>query len=388
MPVLSSLREEYTKQKPLQGKTISACLHVTSETANLVLTLKDWGAKVFLSASNPLSTQDDIAEYLRENGIEVFAKAGEDMETYHKNIEKILQAEPDIIIDDGADAIVTLHEKFPNLAQKIKAGLEETTTGVIRLRSLEKEGKLKIPVIAVNDAKTKNLFDNRYGTGQSSLDGILRATNILFSGKKVVVAGYGWCGRGVAMKARGLGARVIVVEADPVKALEAAMDGFEVYSMDEAAGIGEVFITVTGNTDVIRWEHIKRMKDGAILANAGHFDVEIDVKTLYSKAKNIKQVRENLEEIDLGEKKIYLLAKGRLVNLVAAEGHPSEVMDMSFSTQALSVLHALEEKLPPKVLPVPHHVEEKIAILKLRTMGYSIENLTEKQKRYLNSWKL
>ncbi len=388
MPVLSLIKQEFANSKPLRDETISACLHVTSETANLVLTLKEWGAKVFLAASNPLSTQDDVAEYLRNEGIEVFAKAGEDAETYHRNIEKIIEAEPDILIDDGADAIAAVHQKFQHLSKKIRAGLEETTTGVIRIKSLEKSGELKIPIIAVNDAKTKNLFDNRYGTGQSSLDGVLRATNILFSGKKVVVAGYGWCGKGVAMKAKGLGARVIVVEADPIKALEAAMDGYEVYTMEEASKIGDVFITVTGNTDVIRWEHIEKMKDGVILANAGHFDVEIDVKTLYGKAVNVKQVRDNLEEIDLGSKKVYLLAKGRLVNLVAAEGHPSEVMDMSFSTQALSVLYALENQLEVKVHNVPHHIEEKIATLKLKTMGYSVEKLTEKQIKYLNSWKI
>jgi len=391
MPVLMLLRKRYSGEKPLEGYMVSMVLHVTKETAVLARTVKAWGAEVYLAASNPLSTQDDVAAALAEDGINVFAWRGMSEEEYFWAIEKMASVNPDFVVDDGGDLHVYIHEKKREAAEKIIGGTEETTTGVIRLRALEKAGRLLYPVYAVNDAYTKFLFDNRYGTGQSTVDGILRATNILLAGKRVVVAGYGWVGRGIAMRMRGMGARVIVTEVDPIRALEAVMDGFEVMSMDEAAKIGDVFVTATGNTDVIRKEHILEMKDGAILANAGHFNVEVSVKDLEEISTGKRLIRPYLEEYTLEDgKRIYLLAEGRLVNLVAAEGHPSEVMDMSFANQALSLLRLKKEgrSLKPAVYQVPREQDETVARLKLESMGIRIDELTEKQKKYLASWKI
>ena len=384
MPVISMIREEFSKEKPLRGLRVGCCLHVTTETANLVLTLKEGGADVSLCASNPLSTQDDVAAYLVSEGIDVYAIKGESNEDYYAHLESVLSKNPHITVDDGADLTALAHKKdvVP------WGGTEETTTGIIRLRSMEKNGVLKFPVIAVNDAMTKHLFDNRYGTGQSTIDGILRATNILLAGKKFVVCGYGWCGRGVAMRARGMGAHVIVVEVDPIKALEAAMDGFEVMDMDSASKIGDIFVTVTGNKGVIRLEHMKKMKDGVILANSGHFDVEIEVKELVEAASSQREIRQFVKEFVLDGKRIFLLAEGRLVNLAAAEGHPASVMDMSFANQALSVKFIAEnkDKLEKKVYRVPDEIDRKVAELKLKSMGITIEKLTEEQIKYLSSW--
>ncbi len=391
MPVLMGLRRSYINKKPLNGLRISAALHVTKETAVLVKTLKAWGAEVYLAPSNPLSTQDDVAAALVEEGINVFAWRGMSTEEYFGAIERVATKEPNIVLDDGADLHATLHDKYLEIARKIEGGTEETTTGVIRLKALEKEGRLSYPVIAVNDAYTKYLFDNRYGTGQSAVDGLLRATNILIAGKVAVVAGYGWVGRGIAMRLRGMGARVIVVEADPIRALEAVMDGFEVTNMLEAAKKGEIFITATGDKDVIRKEHMEVMKDGAILANAGHFNVEISIPDLESLAVKKREIRRYVTEYSLKNgKRLYLLAEGRLVNLVAAEGHPSEVMDMSFANQALSVLYIHENKgkLPKKVLRVPRELDEEVALRKLSSMNIKIEKLTEDQKKYLESWRI
>ena len=391
MPVLMLLRKRYSGEKPLEGYRVSMVLHVTKETAVLARTVKAWGAEVYLAASNPLSTQDDVAAALAEDGINVFAWRGMSEGEYFWAIEKMASVNPDFVVDDGGDLHVYIHEKKREAAEKIIGGTEETTTGVIRLRALEKAGRLLYPVYAVNDAYTKFLFDNRYGTGQSTVDGILRATNILLAGKRVVVAGYGWVGRGIAMRMRGMGARVIVTEVDPIRALEAVMDGFEVMSMDEAAKIGDVFVTATGNTDVIRKEHILEMKDGAILANAGHFNVEVSVIDLEEISTGKRLIRPYLEEYTLKDgKRIYLLAEGRLVNLVAAEGHPSEVMDMSFANQALSLLRLKNEgrSLKPAVYQVPREQDEMVARLKLESMGIRIDELTEKQKKYLASWKI
>ncbi|RKZ22335.1 adenosylhomocysteinase [bacterium] len=391
MPVLRKIREDFSKRKPLKGVKIGACLHVTTETANLVITLKEGGAEVFLTASNPLSTQDDVAACLvKDYGIPVFAIKGEDEKTYYDHIRAVLSRKPRITMDDGADLISTYHREYKNEFEVI-GGTEETTTGVIRLRSMADKGVLLYPVIAVNDAATKHLFDNRYGTGQSTIDGILRATNVLLSGMVVVVSGYGWCGRGVAMRARGMGARVIITEVDPVKALEAVMDGYEVMPMEKACEIGDLFITVTGNRDVIRKEHIEKMKDGAILANSGHFDVEIDVKGLEEMAKEKRKIRKFVDEYKLPDgRKIYLLAEGRLVNLSAAEGHPACVMDMSFSNQALAVEYILREgkNLEKKVYILPPEIDERIARLKLESMGIEIDKLTPEQLEYLSSWEL
>ncbi len=391
MPVLMSLRKSYMSKKPLKGLKISAALHVTKETAVLVRTLKAWGAEVYLAPSNPLSTQDDVAAALVEDGINVYAWRGMSTDEYFWAIEQVALKEPNIVLDDGADLHATLHDKYRNIASNLEGGTEETTTGVIRLRALEREGKLLYPVIAVNDAYTKYLFDNRYGTGQSAVDGILRATNILIAGKVAVVAGYGWVGRGIALRLRGMGARVIVVEVDPIRALEAVMDGFEVTNMKEAARKGDIFVTATGDKDVIRKEHMELMKDGAILANAGHFNVEINIPDLESLAVEKREIRRYVVEYKLKNgKRLYLLAEGRLVNLVAAEGHPSEVMDMSFSNQALSVMyiHQNKDKLPRKVLRVPRELDESVARRKLESMGIRIEELTEEQKKYLESWKV
>lgn len=392
MPVLRQVRELFARDQTLKGIRLSACLHVTAETANLMRTLKAGGAEVMLCASNPLSTQDDTAAALVKEGIPTFSIRGENHKTYYRHLHQVLAQKPQVTLDDGADLVSLLHTDptYADQVGRLRASMEETTTGVIRLRAMEKKGVLKLPVIAVNDADTKYLFDNRYGTGQSTLDGVLRATSILFAGMPVVVAGYGWCGKGVASRARGLGAQVIVTEINPIRALEAAMDGFRVMPMREAAGEGELFITLTGDTGVIRKEHFLQMKDGAILCNSGHFDVEIDVKALTSLAKKVeKNVRPNLDGYCLPNGRwLYLIGEGRLVNLAAAEGHPAAVMDMSFATQALTVRWAVENKRPlgPQVHLVPKKVEDQVATLKLASMGIQFDRLTAEQKRYLASW--
>ena len=392
MPVLRQIRERFSKEKPLQGIRISACLHVTTETANLVRTLKEGGAEVYLTASNPLSTQDDVAAALvKYFGIPVFAIRGEDRDTYYAHLKAVIEKEPHVVIDDGADLISTLHKEYPKLAEKVLGGMEETTTGVIRLRAMAEQGVLKFPIIAVNDAYTKHMFDNRYGTGQSTIDGILRATNRLLAGSYFVVAGYGWCGKGVAQRARGMGAIVIVTEVDPIKALEARMDGFLVMPMKEAAKLGDFFVTVTGNIHVIRREHFEVMKDGAIVANSGHFNVEIDIPALEEMAVEKREIRKNVTEYKLKDgRRIYLLAEGRLVNLAAAEGHPASVMDMSFSNQALSAEYIVKnhEKLENKVYRVPRELDEEVARLKLRALNIEIDELTEEQVKYLHSWEM
>jgi adenosylhomocysteinase len=391
MPVISYIKEKFKNEKPLKGIKISACLHVTSETANLLLALKEGGADIALCASNPLSTQDEVASALVKYGISVFAKRGESKNEYYNHIHSALEIEPHITMDDGADLVTTVHTKQKRLIKNIIAGTEETTTGVIRLKNMANKNVLQYPIIAVNDANTKHLFDNRYGTGQSTIDGILRATNILIAGLNVVVCGYGWCGRGVAMRARGMGANVIICEIDPVKALEAVMDGFKVMPLKEAAKIGHIFITVTGNTKVITKEHFKSMRNGAILANSGHFNVEIDIPALENLAKNKRRIRNLIDEYTLeNNKKIYLLAEGRLVNLSAAEGHPACVMDMSFANQALSVLYLVRNgnKLEKKVYPVPKEIDNEVAILKLKSMGINIDKLTKEQKKYISSWEI
>jgi len=390
MPVLNQIKEKFKKDKPLKGIRIAACLHVTTETANLMLTLKEGGAYITLTASNPLSTQDDVAAALvKYYEIPVFAIKGEDNKTYYSHINSALEIKPNITMDDGADLVSTVHSKRQELLNDIIGGTEETTTGVIRLKAMAKDGALKYPIIAVNNAKTKHLFDNRYGTGQSTIDGILRATNILIAGKYFVVAGYGWCGRGVAMRAKGMGANVIITEVDPLKALEAVMDGFTVMPIKEAARIGDIFVTVTGNKNVLDEPHFKLMKSGAILANSGHFNVEINIEKLKKISKKIRQIREFVVEYILEDgKSIYVLGDGRLINLAAAEGHPSAVMDMSFANQALSVLYINEnyEKLEKNVYDVPTDIDEEIAKLKLKSMGIKIDTLTKEQKKYLNSW--
>ncbi|GBC79955.1 Adenosylhomocysteinase [bacterium HR09] len=414
MPVLAEIRRRFEVEKPLAGQRLSACLHVTTETANLVLTLKAGGAEVRLCASNPLSTQDDVAAALvAEHGVSVFAIRGEDQATYYRHIRQCLESSPTLTMDDGADLVSSLlllgrgelakaHPEVRALAEKLgEAGCqalvsgvlgstEETTTGVIRLRAMERDGVLRFPVIAVNDSDTKHLFDNRYGTGQSTIDGILRATNVLLAGKVVVVAGYGWCGRGVAMRAHGMGARVVVTEVDPVRALEAAMDGFAVMPMAEAAKVGDLFITVTGNRSVITLEHARHMKDGAILANSGHFDVEIDLASLREAASEIRDVRPNVEAYRFPwGKTLFVLAQGRLVNLAAAEGHPAAVMDMSFANQALAAEYLVKTagRLQPKVYRLPADLDREIARLKLATMGVKCDVLTPEQERYLASWR-
>ncbi|MGH7847703.1 MAG: adenosylhomocysteinase, partial [Candidatus Binatia bacterium] len=391
MPVLARVRARFEKEKSLRGLRFSACLHVTAETANLIQTLKAGGAQVVLCASNPLSTQDDVAAALVQyDRVPVFAIRGEDHKTYYRHLRAALDHEPVITMDDGADLVSMLHQEYSGLAAGMIASMEETTTGVIRLRALAAGGNLKIPVIAVNDASTKHLFDNRYGTGQSTIDGIIRATDILLAGKKVVVAGYGWCGKGVASRARGMGSKVIVTEVDPIRALEASMDGFEVMTMKEAARVGDLFITLTGDMHVIGAEHLKLLKDGAILANSGHFDIEIDLKSLKKMAvKEEKNVRNHVDAYVLpGGKRIYLVGEGRLVNLAAAEGHPASVMDMSFATQALASEWAVKnrQQLTPQVYDVPRAVEDWVAELKLGSMGIRIDKLTKEQETYLTSW--
>ncbi len=390
MDVLREIKKDFKKKKPLKGIKLAACLHVTTETANLMITLKEGGAEVVLTASNPLSTQDDVAASLVKHfKIPVFAIKGEDNKTYYSHIYSALSIQPNITMDDGADLVSTLHSKKKELLKNVIGGTEETTTGVIRLKAMANDNALRYPIIAVNNAMTKHFFDNRYGTGQSTMDGIIRATNILIAGKTVVVSGYGWCGRGVAMRAAGLGAKVIITEVDPVKALEAAMDGFYVMPIKEAAKKGDVFITVTGDKHVITKEHFKLMKSGAIIANAGHFNVELDIKSLNELSKKKRKIREFVTEYTLeNNKKIYLLGEGRLINLAAAEGHPASVMDMSFANQALSALYINENysKLEKKVYNVPENIDRKIASLKLKSMGIKIDKLTPEQKQYLNSW--
>ncbi len=415
MPVLSKIADRFSEEKPLSGVRIGACLHVTTETANLVIALKSGGAEVFLCASNPLSTQDDVAASLvKHHGVSVYAIKGEDSSTYYHHIAQVISAKPHIVMDDGADLVSSIHAichgkedalrgplselyrdlgKFgrEELAKGLLGGTEETTTGVIRLRSMEKSGLLLFPVIAVNDAQTKHLFDNRYGTGQSTIDGILRATNRLIAGKYFVVCGYGWCGKGVAMRAKGMGAKVIICEVDPVKALEASMDGFEVMPLSRACRIGDFFVTVTGNYHVIRKEHFLSMKDGAIVANSGHFNVEVDVEALESMSVRRERVREYVDRYVLENgKSIFLLGEGRLINLAAAEGHPSSVMDMSFSNQALSVEYLVKEgkSMEKRVYRVPDHIDKEVARLKLSSMAIEIDELTPEQERYLSSWEM
>lgn len=393
MPVLRQVREKFAKEKPLRGLKMSACLHITAETANLARTLKEGGADVVLCASNPLSTQDDVAASLAlDYKIPVYAIKWENKNIFFRHLQDAISHNPNITMDDGADLITTIHKDYPHLTKQIIGSMEETTTGVMRLRAMEKDGALKIPVIAVNDAKTKNMFDNRYGTGQSTLDGIIRATDILIAGKNIVVAGYGWCGRGFASRARGMGAKVIVTEIDPIKALEAAMDGFEVAPMAEAAKKGDLFCTLTGDINVIDEKHFKAMKDGAIVCNSGHFDCEINLKSLEKMAKDVRRnVRNFVDEYIIKnkrEKRIYVLAEGRLINLAAAEGHPASVMDMSFSTQALAGEWVAKnrKKLLPKVYNVSNEIEEYVSKLKLKSMGIKIDTLTSEQKKYLRSW--
>ncbi|KON34428.1 MAG: S-adenosyl-L-homocysteine hydrolase [miscellaneous Crenarchaeota group-6 archaeon AD8-1] len=390
MPVLNQIKMRFKKEEPLKGLTLGACLHVTKETAVLIETLIAGGAEVAICGSNPLSTQDDVAAALVEKGVKVFAQRGQTTEEYYWCIDKVLDNKPIITLDDGADLVGMLHSKRKGELKKVIGGTEETTTGVIRLRAMEKAESLKYPIIAVNDAYTKYLFDNRYGTGQSTIDGILRSTNTLIAGKNFVVCGYGWCSRGIAMRALGLGAKVIITEINPLKALEASMNGFRVMPLIEAASLGDIFVTATGDISVIRKEHIEKMKDGTIIANSGHFNVEINLKELEKISKNKRRIRQNLDEYVLKNgKKIYLLAEGRLVNLSAAEGHPSEVMDMSFANQALCVEYIAKAKnFPPKVYCVPKEIDEKIAELKLESMGIKIDKLTAEQKKYLATWEM
>jgi adenosylhomocysteinase len=390
MPVLAAIRERFEAEQPLSGYRVSACLHVTTETANLARTLKAGGADVVLCASNPLSTQDDVAAALvDEFDVSVFAIKGEDNDTYYQHIEAAVDHKPQLTMDDGADVIGVLHSHRREQLGDIIAGTEETTTGVIRLKALEADGALGFPIIAVNEAQTKHLFDNRYGTGQSTIDGIIRATNVLLAGKRFVVSGYGWVGKGVAMRAKGMGAHVIVTEVDPLRGIEAAMDGFEVMPMADAAEVGDIFCTATGDKSVIAREHMLRMKDGAILANTGHFNVEIEISALRSIASEVREARAFVEEFTLEDgRRLYLLGDGRLINLAAAEGHPAIVMDMSFANQALSAEYAVENaaELERKVYPVPDEIDREIARLKLDTMGIRIDQLTEEQANYLASW--
>ncbi len=389
MPVVKLIREWFSKEKPLAGIRISGCLHITTETANLALTLKEGGADVILCASNPLSTQDDVAAALVEYGIPANAIKGENEQTYYKHINTALDNSPQLTVDDGADLVTTLHTKRSGLIKNVIGGTEETTTGVIRLRSLEKAGRLKYPIIAVNDAQTKYLFDNRYGTGQSTIDGVTRATNILWAGKKVVVCGYGWCGHGIAMRAKGLGSQVIVIEVKPVRALEAVMDGYQVMPLMEAARIGDIFITTTGDKSVIDKDHFQLMKDGAIMANSGHFNVEINIPALESLANSKRCIRPFVDEYTLNDgRHLYLLGEGRLVNLAAAEGHPASVMDMSFANQALCLEYMVKNRneLEPRVYSVPEEIDKQVARLKLNSMDIDIDSLTPEQEKYLTSW--
>jgi len=391
MPVLSLIRDRFKKEKPLKNQTLVACLHITTETANLLWTLKEGGAKVIGCASNPLSTQDDVAAALvRYFKIPIYAIKGESNKVYYSHIISALSYKPTLTMDDGADTVSVIHKTHRHLIPDIIGGTEETTTGVIRLKAMEKDGVLAYPIIAVNDAMTKHFFDNRYGTGQSTIDGIIRATNLLIAGLNVVIAGYGWCGKGTAMRAKGMGANVIITEIDPVKAIEARMDGFSVMEMSKAAEIGDIFITVTGNINVIRMEHFKKMKDGAVVCNSGHFNVEIDLSALANASVSKRKIREFVEEFTLKNgKKINIIADGRLVNLAAAEGHPASVMDMSFANQALSAEYMVKmgDKLEKRVYVIPEEIDKKIAEMKLKSLGVSIDKLTPEQEKYLNSWK-
>jgi adenosylhomocysteinase len=389
MPVLGLIRERFEKERPLEGVRIGACLHVTTETANLMLTLRAGGAEVALCASNPLSTQDDVAAALVEAGVPTQAIKGEDHDTYFRHIQAVLDTHPQITMDDGCDMVSLVHRERPGQVPEVLGGTEETTTGVIRLRAMAADGALRYPIVSVNDANTKHLFDNRFGTGQSTIDAIMRATNLLLAGRIVVVCGYGMCGRGVASRARGMGAQVIVTEVEPLPALEAAMEGYRVMPLREAARVGDIFVTVTGDTHVIRREHLELMKDGAVLANAGHFDVEIDKGALEELAVSVRRVRGSVDEYRLADgRRLRLLGEGRLVNLAAAEGHPAAVMDMSFANQALSVewLVAHHAELGPAVYPVPEEIDREVARLKLRAMGIEIDTLTPEQEEYLRSW--
>lgn len=390
MPVLKQIKTRFAKEKPLKGRVLAACLHVTKETAVLVETLIAGGAIIALCGSNPLSTQDDVAAALAEEGVHVYAWRGQNTEEYYQCIDNVLDFKPSITLDDGADLVGTLHSKRKQQLKDVKGGTEETTTGVVRLRAMEKDGSLKYAIVAVNDAYTKYLFDNRYGTGQSTIDGLIRATNTLLAGKTFVVCGYGWCSRGIAMRAQGLGANVIVTEVQPLRGLEAALNGLRVMPMAEAASIGDIFVTATGDLNVIRKEHMQRMKDGAIIANSGHFNVEIALKDLESLSTGKRTMRPNLEEFTLKTgKRIFLLAEGRLVNLAAAEGHPSEVMDMSFANQALCAEHiAKTARMVPKVYTVPCEIDENVATLKLKAMGIEIDKLTPEQQKYLATWEM
>jgi adenosylhomocysteinase len=392
MPVLRLIRERFAKEKPLKKIRLAACLHVTTETAALMRTLQAGGAELSLCASNPLSTQDDVAAALvKHYGVPTFAIKGEDSKTYYSHIEQVLEFKPQLTMDDGADLVSTIHSKHKKLIPGIIGGTEETTTGVIRLRAMADHGVLAYPIVAVNDAQTKYLFDNRYGTGQSTVDGIIRATNRLLAGSAFVVSGYGWCGRGVAMRARGHGAHVIVCEVEPLKALEAVMDGYEAMPIAAAARLGDIFCTLTGDINVIRLEHMEKMKDGAIIANSGHFDVELDLKALRAAAKAHRTIRDFVEEYTLKDgRRVYVLAEGRLVNLAAAEGHPSAVMDMSFANQALCAEYMVKTaaKLKKQVYPVPADIDREIARLKLAAMGVKIDKLTAEQKKYLSSWEI
>jgi adenosylhomocysteinase len=392
MPVLRLIKARFQKDKPLKGVRLAACLHVTTETANLLITLKAGGAEVYTCASNPLSTQDDVAASLvKDYGIPTFSIKGEDRKTYYKHLNAVLDAHPHITMDDGADLVSMLHSERALQASEIIGSTEETTTGVIRLKAMEKDGVLKFPVVAINDAKTKHFFDNRYGTGQSTMDGIIRATNLLIAGSVVVVPGYGWCGRGVAMRARGLGARVVVTEVDPLKALEAVMDGYEVMPIAKAALIGDIFVTLTGDIHVIRKEHFARMKDGAVVANSGHFNVELDLEGLKKIAPKTRQIRDFVTEYKFKSgKKIFVLGEGRLINLAAAEGHPASVMDMSFANQALGAEYVVKNHkiLDRKVYSVPEETDQEIARLKLKALGIQIDTLTAEQEHYLSSWEM
>ncbi len=392
MPVLRLIRKRFAKEKPLSGVRMACCLHVTTETANLMITLKAGGAKVYLCASNPLSTQDDVAASLvKDHGIPVFSIRGESNKVYYEHINACLDADPLLTMDDGADLVTQLHTKRRRQAENVLGGSEETTTGVIRLKSMEKKGVLLFPVLAVNDSKTKHFFDNRYGTGQSTLDGVMRATNILLCGATVVVAGYGWCGRGVASRAKGLGANVIVTEVDALKAIEATMDGFQVMPMIDAAALGDVFITLTGDINVLTEKHFRKMKDGAVVANSGHFNVEIDIPALKKMSRKSRTIRDNVEEYVMADgRRIFLLGEGRLINLAAAEGHPASVMDMSFANQALGAEFLLNEaqKLEHKVYSIPESIDDSIARLKLQAMGIKIDHLTAEQRKYLASWEM
>ncbi|UCD39796.1 MAG: adenosylhomocysteinase [Candidatus Bathyarchaeota archaeon] len=388
MPVLNQIKLRFEQEQPLKNAVVGACLHVTKETAVLVQALIAGGATVALCGSNPLSTQDEVAAFLAKNGVRVYAWRGESTEEYYWSVNQVIDHKPRITLDDGADLVGTIHTKRTEMLAGVKGGTEETTTGVVRLRAMEKADALRYPIIAVNDAYTKHLFDNRYGTGQSTIDGILRATNVLLAGKNFVVCGYGWCGRGLANRARGMGAHVIVTEVNPIRALEAVMDGFEVKSMTKASAVGDIFVTLTGNTSVIRKDHILKMKDNVVLANSGHFNVEIGLSDLKSIMVSKRTLRPNLEEYTLQNgRKLYLLAEGRLVNLASAEGHPSEVMDMSFANQALCVEHLIKTgKMKPRVYAVPTQIDKLVAELKLKAKGIKIDRLTEEQRKYISTW--